>query len=213
MIKISPSVLTCDFSKLPEAIKQINETSADMIHLDIMDGEFVPNTSFEVDTIKELRELSNLEFDVHLMVKKPTEYIQQYIEAGADIITFHIESETDALATIKLIKSYKKKVGIAINPKTDPIALKKIADKVDLVLIMGVEPGFGGQKFIEETYDKIKKIKKMAKRKTIIQVDGGVNGENFEKIIKYGANSLVVGAYFFKSVDKAKTVEHLKGKN
>ena len=214
-IQISPSILSADFSQLGSEIKRLEEGGADMIHVDVMDGHFVPNLTIGPPVIKSLRKYTKLPFDVHLMIDPVHKYIKDYSDAGADIITFHPEATKDILETINLIKSLNKKVGISFNPDTKISAAEKHLDKIDLILIMSVYPGFGGQKFIPEVIEKIKKlyqIKKDNNLKFDIEVDGGINFENSKSVINAGANILVSGTTIFKSNngDIKKNIDILK---
>ena len=214
-IKISPSILSADFSRLGSEIQNLEKAKADLIHIDVMDGHFVPNITIGPDVIKKLRKYTTLPFDVHLMISPVHNFIKNFADAGADIITIHPEATEDLESSIKKIKSYKKKVGISLNPETSLDKLNNVLDKIDLVLIMSVNPGFGGQKFIENTLDKIKKLRSKIDRlnlKVEIEVDGGINFENSKSIIKAGANILVSGTTVFNSNEKniKKNIEILK---
>ena len=202
-IIIAPSLLAADFSILKEEITNIENDGAEYLHLDVMDGNFVPNISFGPVVIKSLRAHSNLIFDVHLMIENPDKYVADFVDAGADIICVHVESTKHLNRTIQLIKSYKKKVGVALNPSTSLDTIKYDLDNIDMVLIMTVNPGFGGQKFIPQMLQKIKELRKIAPN-IDIQVDGGINDEISKLVIEAGANVLVAGSYVFNGNYKDK---------
>ena len=201
-IQISPSILSADFSQLGNEIKRLEEGGADMIHVDVMDGHFVPNLTIGPPVIKALRKHCLLKFDVHLMISPVHKYIESYAEAGADIITVHPEATDDLEASILKIKQLNKKVGVSLNPESKIDLILDFLDKIDLVLIMSVNPGFGGQKFMPEVLEKIKKLKKIQDERNLnfdIEIDGGINFENYKKAIDAGANILVSGTTIFKS--------------
>ena len=201
-IQISPSILSADFSQLGSEIKRLEEGGADMIHVDVMDGHFVPNLTIGPPVIKALRNQSSLKFDVHLMISPVHKYIEAYADAGADIITIHPEATENLEDSIKKIKELKKKVGVSLNPETKIDLIINFLDKIDLVLIMSVNPGFGGQKFMPEVLTKIKHLKKIQKDKNLnfdIEIDGGINFDNCRIAIEAGANILVSGTTVFKS--------------
>ena len=201
-IQISPSILSADFSQLGSEIKRLEDGGADMIHVDVMDGHFVPNLTIGPPVIKALRKQCSIKFDVHLMISPVHKYIEDYAEAGADIITIHPEATDNLEETIKKIKSLNKKVGVSLNPESKVDLIKDLLDEIDLVLIMSVNPGFGGQKFIPEVLEKIKELKKIQTEENInfdIEIDGGINFDNCQTAIKAGANILVSGTTVFKS--------------
>ena len=201
-IQISPSILSADFSQLGKEIKKLEDAGADMIHVDVMDGHFVPNLTIGPPVIKALKKNSLLPFDVHLMISPVHKYIESYANAGADIITIHPEATNDLLESINKIKEFKKKVGISLNPKTKIDIIEKVLDQIDLILIMSVNPGFGGQKFMPEVLNKVKKldeIRKNSKLNFVIEIDGGINFENSKLAIESGVDILVSGTTIFKN--------------
>lgn len=209
MVKVSPSMLASDFSNFGAEILKLEKAGADWVHLDIMDGVFVPNITFGAGVVKALRNKSSLVFDVHLMIVDPIRYIKDFADAGADIITFHYESCDDPEAVIDLIHSYGKKAGIALKPATPTEVLKPFLDKVDMILIMTVEPGRGGQSLIESTIDKIRECAELCPD-IEIQADGGIYVENVKRLLDVGLTVVVAGSAVFKSEDPAKTVSLLR---
>ena len=201
-IQISPSILSADFSQLGNEIKRLEEGGADMIHVDVMDGHFVPNLTIGPPVIKSLKKNSSILFDVHLMISPVHKYIEAYSDAGADIITIHPEATDNLKESILKIKELKKRVGVSLNPKTSIDVILDHLEQIDLVLVMSVNPGFGGQKFMPEVLDKIKELKKIQQEKKLsfdIEIDGGINFENSKIAIEAGANILVSGTTIFKS--------------
>jgi len=213
MIKISPSILACDFANLQSEIKKVEDAGVEYLHIDVMDGIFVPNITLGPCVVSAIRKYSDLFFDVHLMITDPIRYIDDFAKAGADLITIHVESCFDVDAAIDRIKANGKKVGLSIKPNTKPDILKKYIDRVDLILVMTVEPGFGGQSFIEATVDNIKACADMIKesgRDIELEVDGGVSPKNAHVVKQAGANVIVAGSAVFGSSDIPKTVQELK---
>ena len=201
-IQISPSILSADFSQLANEIKRLEDGGADMIHVDVMDGHFVPNLTIGPPVIKSLKKHSSILFDVHLMISPVHKYIKAYADAGADIITIHPEATNDINSSISLIKELNKKVGVSLNPETKVDIIIEHLDKIDLVLIMSVNPGFGGQKFMPEVLTKVEELKNLRTAKDLdfdIEIDGGINFENCKIAIEAGANILVSGTTIFKS--------------
>ena len=201
-IQISPSILSADFSQLGNEIKRLEEGGADMIHVDVMDGHFVPNLTIGPPVIKALRKQCSIKFDVHLMISPVHKYIEAYADAGADIITIHPEATGNLEESILKIKSLNKKVGVSLNPESKLDLITNYLDKIDLVLIMSVNPGFGGQKFMPEVLDKVRQLKEIKSKKNInfdIEIDGGINFDNCQSAIEAGANILVSGTTVFKS--------------
>ena len=201
-IKISPSILSADFSQLSSEIKRLEEGGADLIHVDVMDGHFVPNLTIGPPVIKVLRQYSTLPFDVHLMISPVHKYIKDYAEAGADIITIHPEATENIESSVSLIKKLNKKIGLSLNPDTSIEIIEKFLSSIDLVLIMSVYPGFGGQKFIPNVVNKIKKLKSIKEKQNLkfdIEVDGGINFDNSKLVVEAGANILVSGTTIFKN--------------
>ena len=216
MVKISPSILASDFSILGAELENIKNAGADMAHLDVMDGMFVPNMSFGMPVIESIRKKSDIVFDVHLMIEAPERYIENFLDAGADIVTFHIEATKCPEKCIELIKSRGKKAAISIKPKTPPEAIYPFLEKCDMILVMTVEPGFGGQSLIPEMFDKVRAIRNKINELGLsvdVQVDGGINDKNAPLAIEAGANVLVAGSSVFKAADRRAAISALRGEN
>jgi ribulose-phosphate 3-epimerase len=213
MIKVSPSVLACDLSRLSDEVKSIESAGADMVHLDVMDGAFVTNISFGLPVIASLRKNTDMFFDVHLMIDRPERYIERFIEAGADLVTFHYEACEDSLEAVKLIRAHGKKAGVSVKPGTPVEYVYPLLDYCDLVLIMTVEPGYGGQAFMPEMLPKIRELRAEIERRGVnvdIQVDGGINEETGKLVREAGANNLVAGSYVFKAKDRREAINSLR---
>lgn len=210
-IYISPSILSSDFANLENEINKLEASGADWIHVDVMDGHFVPNITIGAPVVKAIRKICSIPLDVHLMIENPEKYIKDFALAGSDIITFHYEAaKNSVIETIELIKSYEKKVGLSIKPNTSSKAIFPYIDMVDMILIMTVEPGFGGQKFMENCALKIKEIKTQQNKDIIIQVDGGINKDTAEICRNYGATSLVAGNYLYTSNNMKEAIASLR---
>ncbi len=213
MIKISPSILASDFTNLGDEVADIEKCGADMVHLDVMDGMFVTNISFGLPIIESLRKKSDMIFDVHLMIEKPERYAKRFIDAGADILTFHYEACEDSASLLDEIKKHGAKAAISIKPNTPAEVIFPLLEKCDMVLVMTVEPGYGGQKLITKTLDKVKRIKEEVENLGLsidIEVDGGITPENSKDAISSGANILVAGSSVFKAKDRRAAIEALR---
>lgn len=216
MTKISPSVLACDLSNLANEVKEIERCGADMVHLDVMDGMFVTNISFGLPVIQSLRDKTDLIFDVHLMIEEPERYADRFIEAGADILTFHLEACKDPVGLLQSIRAQGVMAGISIKPGTDVGEVFPLLEECDMVLVMTVEPGYGGQKLIPETLEKVSKIRAEIENRSLsveIQVDGGINSSNAPMAISAGASILVAGSSVFGAADKKAAIESLRNAN
>uniref|UniRef100_UPI00402A2765 ribulose-phosphate 3-epimerase n=1 Tax=Candidatus Scatousia sp. TaxID=3085663 RepID=UPI00402A2765 len=210
-IIISPSILSADFANLERDIKKVENAGADWLHIDVMDGHFVPNITIGVPVVKSIKQIANIPLDVHLMIENPEKYIEPFAKAGADIITFHYEAaEGNVFEITDAIHSFGIKAGLSIKPKTKAEKILKYIDKLDMILVMTVEPGFGGQAFMPDCAEKILPIKSNAHNNLTIQVDGGINAETAKVCTQYGANSLVAGNYIYKSEDIEKAILSLR---
>lgn len=210
---ISPSLLSADFTNLKADIEMVNKSEADWFHLDIMDGVFVPNISYGLPVVQQINKIAEKPLDVHLMIIDPDRYVEAFQKAGADYLTVHYEACTHLHRTVQNIKQHGMKAGVSLNPHTPVSVLEDIIQDLDLVLLMSVNPGFGGQSFIENTYKKVKQLKSMIAEKnanTIIEVDGGVNLETGKKLLEAGANALVAGSFVFGADDPTHTISNLK---
>lgn len=204
MVKVAPSILSADFANLKGQIEKLEKGGADYIHLDVMDGNFVPNITFGPPLIKKIRNITDIPFDVHLMIEKPERYIEDFVKAGADIITVHVEASVHLHRTIEAIKSCGVKAGVALNPATPLSSIEYVLEYLDLVLIMTVNPGFGGQKFIESTKRKIRKLRQIVDEKNLnllIEADGGIKLDNYKEIVECGLDIIVVGSGIFEAED------------
>jgi len=213
MVMIAPSILSADFANLKEEIEKLEKGGADFLHLDIMDGMFVPNITFGPPVIKSIRNITDIPFDVHLMIEKPERYIEDFVKAGADLITVHVESTTHLHRTVEAIKSFGIKAGVALNPATPLDSIEYVLDYLDLVLIMTVNPGFGGQKFIESTKRKIVRMKEIVKSRNLnllIEADGGIKLDNYKDIVKCGLDIIVVGSGIFEAEDITERIKMFK---
>jgi ribulose-phosphate 3-epimerase len=213
MLKISPSILSADFSKLGEEIKNIEKAGADYIHIDVMDGSFVPNLTIGNEVVRSIRKVSDLPYDVHLMINNPDNHIKNFAEAGSDIITIHAEASIHLDRSLDLIKSYGKKAGVSLVPSTHENALDYVLEKLDLILVMTVNPGFGGQKFLSSQLKKIENIRKKIERsgrKIELEVDGGINEETSKLVVSAGADVLVSGSYIFGSKSYSEAIFKLR---
>ncbi len=213
MVRIAPSILSADFTKLGEDIKELEKNNIEVLHIDVMDGSFVPNISFGFPIIKAIRPITEMVFDVHLMIENPSNFIEEFVNAGADIITIHYETDKHIDRTINYIKSFGIKAGIALNPATPVSAIKHLIGNLDLVLIMSVNPGFGGQSYIEYCSEKIKELKDVSRKLNtdlIIEVDGGIKSHNIKEVVDCGANLIVAGSAVFKNGSMRNNIDDLR---
>lgn len=215
MIKIAPSILASDFSKLGEEIARVEKAGADMIHLDVMDGHFVPNLTIGPPVIKSLRGVTSLPFDVHLMIDNPERYIEAFVDAGADILSVHVEKNPHLHRTIEMIKHCGRRASVVLNPATPLNTLEMVLDKVDMVLLMTVDPGFGGQQYIEGMTQKVRELKRIAVQRGLgfdIEVDGGIDLDNIHEVTEAGANVIVAGSAIFNAPDVSEMIKGLRQK-
>jgi len=208
-MKIAPSIIACDFSRLNEEIKSIEDAGADLIHLDVMDGHFVPNITFGPLVIEGIRKLTRLELDAHLMISEPEKYLKEFVKSGCDMISVHVETIKEPLRLFSYLKDNNVKSGIAINPETPLRKLEDFIESVDFILVMLVNPGFYGQKMLPATIEKVRKLRNLTDK--IIEVDGGINGENVKELIEINVDIIVSGAYIFKNQNRKKIIMELKG--
>jgi len=211
---IAPSLLAADFGNLQRDVEMVNASEAEYHHIDVMDGVFVPNISYGMPVVKAIQKSATKPLDVHLMIVDPDRYIEEFANLGASILTVHYEACTHLHRTLQAIKAHGMKAGVALNPHTNILLLEDTIQDIDVVLIMSVNPGFGGQSFIENTYEKVKALKALIKRKNssaLIEIDGGVTSQNSQKLVEAGADILVAGSFVFKSADPLKTIKELKG--
>ncbi|EAX48597.1 Ribulose-phosphate 3-epimerase [Thermosinus carboxydivorans Nor1] len=214
MVKIAPSLLAADFTRLAEEVLKVEQGGADLLHLDIMDGHFVPNLTFGAPVVAALRQVSKLPFDVHLMITNPQDHINAFIKAGADLITVHAETHPHLHRLLQTIKDQGVRAGIALNPSTPLVTIEEVLPYVDMVLLMSVNPGFGGQQFISTVLDKIRRLRQMITERNlpvVIEVDGGINAETAPAVIAAGATILVAGSAVYGAVDAAQAIASLKG--
>ncbi len=215
MIKIAPSILASDFSRLGEEISRVEKAGADMIHLDVMDGHFVPNITIGPPVIRSIRKVTRLPFDVHLMIDNPERYIESFIDAGADMLSIHVENNTHLHRTIEMVKSHGCRASVVLNPATPLNALDLVLDKVDMVLLMTVDPGFGGQQYIESMTEKVRELRYMVTKRNLrldIEVDGGIDLENIHRVTEAGANVIVAGSTIFNAHDTDEIIRNLRQK-
>lgn len=213
MIKIAPSILSSDFSNLESEIKRLEKSNADIIHIDVMDGHFVNNITIGPAVISSIRDKTNLLFDIHLMIEEPDRYLKEFVKSGADLVTIHYESSCDIRKTLEMIKQTGKMAGLALKPKTEAKVIEEYLDVLDLVLVMTVEPGFGGQAFIKDMLPKIKQVRKYIEsreRSIYLEVDGGINEVTAKDVMSCGVNVIVAGSYIFKSDDYEHQINMLK---
>jgi ribulose-phosphate 3-epimerase len=214
MIKIAPSILSADFAKLGEDIRRVEQAGADMIHIDVMDGHFVPNLTIGAPVVASLRKVTKLPFDVHLMINNPQDFLEQFIKAGADIVTIHAETAPHLHRLVQTVKEHGVQAGVSINPSTPLAAVEEIIDTVDMVLVMTVNPGFGGQKFIGAMLDKIRRLRQMINERHLsvdIEVDGGIDATTARQVVDAGANILVAGSAVYGSDDVAEAIRKIRG--